>query len=82
MNVKDAVIFFQYAERIKSDLIIASKLYDEIAFMDEGECEGAKKLLVCFINAELNLGESVSHALSSITTVAEEAISLGKRGVL
>jgi len=53
LDVRDAVISFQYAERIKSGLIIASKLVDEVAVMDEEERKGARKLLIHFMNALL-----------------------------
>ena len=53
MDVRDAVISFQYAERIKSGLIIASKLVDEVAVMDDEERRGARKLLIHFLNALL-----------------------------
>ena len=53
MDVKDAVISFQYAERIKSGLIIASELVDEVAAMDYEERKGARKLLIHFMNALL-----------------------------
>ena len=54
MNVKEAIISFQYAERIKSGLIIASKLVDQIDRMTEKEQIGAEKLLIHFINALMN----------------------------
>ena len=53
MNIRDAVVFFQYAERIKSGLIIASKLVDKVAVMGEEERKGARKLLIHFMNALL-----------------------------
>ena len=53
MDVRDAVISFQYAERIKSGLIIASKLVDAVAAMDKEERKGARKLLIHFMNALL-----------------------------
>jgi len=53
LDVRDAVISFQYAERIKSGLIIASKLVDEVAAMDDEERKGARKLLIHFMNALL-----------------------------
>jgi len=53
LDIRDAITSFQYAERIKSGLIIASKLVDEVAAMDKEERKGARKLLIHFMNALL-----------------------------
>lgn len=51
LDVREAVVLFQYVERVKSGLIVASKLVGEVAGFSEGEREGARKLLVSFIQA-------------------------------
>jgi len=50
-DVKKAVTAFVYVERIKSELIIAAKLLEEIQNLKENENEGAKKLVLSFLNA-------------------------------
>ena len=67
MNVKEAIVSFQYAERIKSGLIVASKLIDEVYRMPENERLGAEKLLISFmsaLNGEIKIAYNVSHLQS------------------
>ncbi|NIN53078.1 MAG: hypothetical protein GTN80_08490, partial [Nitrososphaeria archaeon] len=45
MSLKSAVIGFQYSERIKSELIIAAKLLEEMTILKEDELTGALKLM-------------------------------------
>jgi len=51
LDVREAVICFQYAERVKSGLIIASRLIGEVDGMREDERLGAERLLISFLNA-------------------------------
>jgi len=75
LNVRNAVVFFQYAERIKSGLIIASKLVDEVAVMGEEERKGARKLLIHFMNALL--GEiRIAYNASQLKFFKEAELSL------
>jgi len=67
LNVKEAIVSFQYAERIKSGLIVASKLIDEVYRMPENERLGAEKLLISFmsaLNGEIKIAYNVSHLQS------------------
>ncbi|MEM2916914.1 MAG: hypothetical protein QXN63_00960 [Candidatus Bathyarchaeia archaeon] len=51
------------AEKIKSELIIASKLITEIESVEEKNVDGAKKLLMSFLDAlkgEIRLARNVS----------------------
>ena len=61
--LRDAVICFQYAERIKSELIIATKLLEQLETLKGSELEGAKKLMLSFLGAlenEIRMAGSVS----------------------
>lgn len=51
MDVKNAIINYLYSERIKSELIIASKLLQTIHTFDEEEIPGAKRILTSFFEA-------------------------------
>jgi hypothetical protein len=51
LDIKKAVTIFVYVERIKSELIIASRLLEEIQDLKGNESEGAKKLILSFLNA-------------------------------
>ncbi|RLI44175.1 hypothetical protein DRO69_07970 [Candidatus Bathyarchaeota archaeon] len=48
-DVKKAIICFQYAERIKSELIIATNLLETIDKLKNNELVGAEKLLSSFL---------------------------------
>ena len=51
LDIKKAVTTFVYVERIKSELIIAARLLEETQNFKENEGEGAKKLILSFLNA-------------------------------
>lgn len=61
-DAKKAIVCFEYVERIKSELIIAAKLLDEIGELDSNEAAGAMKLMSSFLNmllAEIKMAQSV-----------------------
>lgn len=61
-EVRKAVICFQYVERIKSELIVASRLLMEIGELRGDELSGAKKLIGSFMDAllsEINIANNV-----------------------
>jgi len=61
--MRDAVVCFQYAERIKSELIIATRLLERLETLKDSELEGAKKLMLSFLEAlesEIKMARSVS----------------------
>jgi len=61
-EVKKAIVCFQHAERIKSELIIASKLLDRITALSGDELTGASKLYSHFLEAlegEINIAYNV-----------------------
>ena len=61
--LRDAIVCFQYAERIKSELIIATKLLEQLETLKDSELEGAKKLMLSFLGAlesEIKMARSVS----------------------
>jgi hypothetical protein len=60
--VKKAIIRFQYTERIKSELIIAANLLEEISELKNDELAGAEKLMSSFLHAlqsEIRIAHSV-----------------------
>jgi len=61
--LRDAVVCFQYAERIKSELIIAAKLLEQLETLKDNELEGAKKLMLSFLGtleSEIKMAGSIS----------------------
>jgi hypothetical protein len=49
--VGKAIVGFQYAERVKSELIIAAKMVDSLSQMTGDELKGATKLYSFFLTA-------------------------------
>jgi len=61
-DVKKAIICFQYTERIKSELIIAANLLEEMGELKNDELVGAEKLMLSFLRAlqgEIRIAYSV-----------------------
>ncbi|MEM2105132.1 MAG: hypothetical protein QXF44_03625 [Candidatus Bathyarchaeia archaeon] len=51
MEVKKALTVFHYAEKIKSNLIMAAKLLEVFDNMKQEEVAGAEKIFVAYLNA-------------------------------
>lgn len=50
MEVKKALTVFHYAEKIKSNLILAAKLLEALENMKQEEVAGAEKIFAAFLN--------------------------------
>ncbi|HEC56978.1 MAG TPA: hypothetical protein ENI32_03735 [Candidatus Syntrophoarchaeum butanivorans] len=79
MEIKEAIVGYLYADRIKSELLIASKLLDTLKSIKEGELTGAKKMTISFLEAllgELRIAINVtkSSELSKAEMEIEKAI--------
>jgi len=62
LDVRKAIICFQYTERIKSELIIAANLLGKIGELEGGELAGAEKLMLSLLRAlkgEVGIAHSV-----------------------
>jgi hypothetical protein len=63
METREAILDFQYAEKMKSGLIIGTTLLDQIASLKkEEELSGGKKVLVWYLEGllrEIRIAESV-----------------------
>ena len=51
MKVEDAIIIYNYCEKIKSELIILSSLIEEASNVKAENVEGARKIVLAFFNA-------------------------------
>ncbi len=65
LDVRRAIICFQFAERIKSELIIAAKLLEEVSGLRGDELSGAEKIMLSFLKA-----------LSGETQIAQNVLGL------
>jgi hypothetical protein len=70
-KMRDKIICYQFAERIKSELIIGSKLLMVMETLKGEELEGAKKLIMFFFDA-----------LSAETRIASNVTSVAEFGLL
>jgi flagellin-specific chaperone FliS len=62
-EVKKALITFNYAEKIKTNLIMASSLLEVMGELKEAEAAGAERLLAAYFNAlilEVNIAANAS----------------------
>lgn len=50
-NVDKAIVGFQYVERVKSELIIATKMLDRLSELSGDELKGATKVYSLFLEA-------------------------------
>ncbi len=78
-ELRKAFISFQYAERLKSELILASKLVDEVEGMSDEDRLGAEKLLLSFLNAllgEVKIARNVTGVMlfEEVSARVEEAM--------
>lgn len=84
-EVKKAVMVFNYAEKIKTSLIVASSLLEFLDGMKEAlEVAGAEKLLVAYFNAlimETNIAANASQMerFRDIASKLEEAVEQMKQ---
>jgi hypothetical protein len=63
-DIGKAIICFQYAERIKSELILAAKMLERIGKLKDNELVGASKLFSFFLDGlqgEVNIAHNVLH---------------------
>jgi len=62
MNTREAILDLQYAEKMKSGLIIGSGLMDQLVSMKDEELAGGKKVLVWYLEGllrEIRIAENV-----------------------
>ncbi|MCX8175656.1 MAG: hypothetical protein N3E48_00280 [Candidatus Bathyarchaeota archaeon] len=51
MKVEDAILVYNYCEKIKSELIILFNLIEEASNVKAEDVEGARKIVLAFFNA-------------------------------
>ncbi|MEM3824443.1 MAG: hypothetical protein QXH87_05860 [Candidatus Bathyarchaeia archaeon] len=78
-EIKKALVAFNYAEKIKTNLIIASSLLEFLEELKEAEAAGAEKLLAAYFNAlilEVNIAANASQVevFRDISQKLQEAV--------
>jgi hypothetical protein len=81
MNTRKAILTYMYAERIKSELIIASNLLATMDTLDGNERLGAeRKIMEAIGKVKLHkiseINQCISEALSLITTCSAGAMKV------
>jgi len=62
MEIREAILDFQYSEKMKTGLIIGIGLLDQLASLTENELSGGKKVLVWYLEGllrEIRIAENV-----------------------
>jgi len=83
-EVGKAIVGFQYAERVKSELIIAAKMVDSLSEMTGDELKGASKLFSFFLTAlegETNIAYNVVGRTEFETAAAKIREATEKTGL-
>lgn len=76
-NVRMAIICYQYSERIKSELIIASKLLGGLKELKGEELYGAEKTMSLFLDALLGEIE-IAHAVTKLQNFRESSLKIAE----
>jgi hypothetical protein len=53
METREAILNFQYAEKMKSELIVGTQLLDQVISLKDPELSGGKKVLVWYLEGLL-----------------------------
>jgi len=76
-NVRPAIICYQYSERIKSELIIASKLLGGFRELKGDELYGAEKIMSLFLDALLGEIE-IAHSVTKLQNFREASLKIAE----
>ena len=72
MDTKKAILVYQYSERIKSELIIASVLVSTMEALEGEELNGAEKLMTSFFEALIGEIRIAQHVEKSMNLIGAE----------
>ncbi len=85
MDVRTAVISYQYGERIKSEMILASNLITVLSGLKDSEYEGGRKVVLQYLDGVRNdlsfaFHETKNHEFSKASDPLSQAVSLVESG--
>jgi hypothetical protein len=81
MNTRKAILIYMYAERIKSELIIASNLLTTMGGLEDNERMGAEKMMESFLEAltgEIRIAQHVERSMNFIGAERKIMEAIGK----
>jgi hypothetical protein len=85
MDDRKAILMYQYSERIKSELIIASELVAKMMTLEGKEFDGAEKLMTSFFGAlvgEIRIAQHVEKSMNLIGAEKKIMEAIGKMKLL
>jgi hypothetical protein len=65
MDTREAILNFQYSEKMKSGLIIGTGLLDQLASLNDEELSGGKKVLIWYLEGLLREVRIAGNVLGS-----------------
>jgi len=86
-DVRDALVLFQHSERIKSFLIMASKMLDGLRGLEGAELSGAKRMFKHFLDAlmtEVRIAQNTTgrQEFGDVNAMLSEVSNLAHSGLL
>ena len=81
MHTRKTILVYQYSERIKSELIIASELSTKMATLAGAELSGAKKLMRLFLQAlvgEIRIAQGIESSVNFVGAEKKVMEALGR----
>jgi len=85
MDTRKAILIYQYSERIKSELIIASGLLAKMVALEGKELIGGEKLMTSFLEAlvgEIRIAQHVERSMNFIGAEKKIMEAIGKLKLL
>ena len=85
METRKAILIYQYSERIKSELIIASGLLARMITLEGEELIGAEKMMTSFLEAlagEIRIAQRVEKSISLLEAENRIMEAIGRMKLL
>ena len=81
MDTRKTILIYQYAERIKSELIIASQLLAQMVTLESEERKGAEKLMTSFLEAlvgEIRIAKNIAKSINFLKAEGKLIEAIGR----
>ena len=72
MNTRQLIMTYQFSERLKSEMIIASRLLETLESIETGQKAGAEKMMVAYLEALLGEIRIAQHIDKSMNVIGAE----------
>jgi hypothetical protein len=81
MDTRKTILVYQYAERIKSELIIASSLLAKMLTLRDEERQGAEKMMHAYLEAlthEIKIAQNIEKSVNFVGAEKKVMEALGR----